>query len=171
MPPKKKSIPSHKKLQVAGKIVLRDGVLAFAMNAPVLYQNFLKEYTKVGDDISATFEAKKPKRSLDQNNYMHLYFSLIGKSSGHTMQEIKNWAKGKILTKGITEVYGDKVRQVKDTADLNMPEMIEFMNEVESITEIPLPDPSLFNLPLTKDEYGKLKMEQNEKYSKMKAKL
>jgi len=93
----------------------------------------------VGDEIWTKCTNKKRKRTDAQNDYMHLYFSLIALSSGHTMREIKNWAKGKHLSKGITEVFGDRVRDVKETRDLKVMEMMEFLERVEEDTGVPLP--------------------------------
>lgn len=170
-PKKKKSVPSYKTVNIAGKVRMIDGVLAIVLNAPKLLRHFLKEYAKEGDEVSLCVALRRAKRTLEQNSYMHLYFSLIALSSGHTDEEIKAWATGKFLTKGISEVYEEKTRIVKHTSDLNISEMIEFLNRVEDRTGIPLPDTTGFDLPMTKDEYGKLKMIQKEKYSKLKAKL
>lgn len=170
-PKRKKSIPSHEKRLFAGQVQLVDGKKRIVLNSPPLYQHFLDTYCKIGDWISMLLENKRPKRSEEQNNYMHLYFSLIALSCGHTMEEIKIWAKGKILSKGITEVFGDKVRVVKETSKLNISECCEFMNRLQDLTNIPLPDPTPFNIGITLDEAGHLKEIQKQKYRSMVATL
>lgn len=165
----KKRSPTYKSVQLAGKVISENGELTVRLLAPQLRRHFLKTYCKVGDNMSITMVNKRPKRSQSQNNFYHLYLSLISLSSGNTMEELKSWVKEKKLSKGISEVYGETVRVVTSSADLNMSEFCEMMNWVEERTKIPIPDPGPFNLPLTFDEYGHLKMVQTEKYSGMKA--
>lgn len=166
--------PSHKSINLAGKVVERetDGkkVRAISLNCTTIYQHFLEQECRLNDDIYMLLTSKKPKRSESQNNFFHLYLSLIGKSSGHTIKELKCWVKNKILDEGITEVFGDEVRVVEDTSNLNTSEFCEMMNRIQDLTEIPIPDPAPFNLPITWDEFGRLKKIQHEKYSQMKPK-
>lgn len=169
---KRKYNPTYESTTFIGTVVkAENGKNRIAINHPVYYQHFVNHTCKLGDIVALIMTNRRPKRSLAQNRYMHLFFSLIAESSGHTMIEIKNWAKGKHLSKGITEVYGSKVRIVKETSKLNMSEMCEFLNIVSEDTTVPLPDPEPFNLPLTIDEYGRLKEKQRIEYSKYKPKL
>ena len=163
--------PSHKKVTLAGKVVEREGSLHISLNSPPLYAHFLKTYTKPGDNISMIVIAKKPKRSESQNNFYHLYLSLVSLSSGHTMDELKAWVREEILSEGVAEIYGDKVHIAKSSADLNMSEFCEMMNTLEDRTGIPIPDPAPFNIPLTFDEYGHLKLVQQEHYKKLKSNI
>jgi hypothetical protein len=163
-----KTQPTRKKVELAGRVVTKEGKLAIRLNSLPLYEHFLKANTKPGDYISLQLSSKRPKRSTSQNNFFHLYLSLVGKASGHTIEELKAWVKGKILTAGITEVFGDKVRVVKSTTDLNISEFAEMMERIAELTDVPIPDPEPFNLPLTHDEYGKLKAKQEKDYEAMK---
>lgn len=164
--------PTYESTTFIGTVVEADnGKNRISIDHPLHYQHFVNHTCKRGDKVALTMTNRRPKRSLAQNRYMHLYFSLISESSGHTMMEIKNWAKGKHLSKGITEVYGSKVRIVKETSQLNMSEMCEFLNIISEDTTVPLPDPEPFNLPMTLDEYGRLKEKQRVEYSKYKPKL
>lgn len=137
---------------------------------PAYVQHELKHFL-VGDEVLVKTTNKKRIRTQAQNDYMHLYFSLIALSSGHTTQEIKNWAKGRFLTKGITEIFGDKVRDVQETSKLKVLEMMEFLERVETHTGIPLPDTEPFNLALTHAEWDELKEEQKTKYKALKPTL
>ncbi len=170
MPPKKKSVPSHKKVNLNGVISMVDEELKVSLLAPQLYRHFLKTYCKVGDKVQMIITTQRPSRTQSQNNFYHVYLSLIALSSGHTIKELKAWVRGKILGKGITEIYGDKVRITESSADLNINEFCEMMNRIEEITKIPIPDPTPFNVSLTWDEHKKLKVKQTEKYRGMKAK-
>ena len=167
---KDKSIPTYKSVSLAGKFVMVNGKLTKQYNSEAHLQHFINTYAKAGDDFSEELTCKRPKRTDNQNSYYHLYLSLIALSSGHTIKELKEWAVGKFLTKGIKEVFGEKTRITDSSADLNIGEFEEFINELADSVEIPLPDPSPFKLGLLLDEYGKLKKEQVAKYSKMKPK-
>ena len=168
----KKPIPTYETKVFMGHVIQSDesGKKAITWDHPQYYQYEINRFN-VGDEIAARMTNKKQLRSHAQNRYMHLYFSLISMSSGHTPKEIKNWAKGKILSEGITEIYGDKTRIVKDTSKLKLLEMIEFLEKIEQITSVPLPNPEPFNMPLTQDEWDSLKEEQKNKYMKFKPKL
>jgi hypothetical protein len=168
---KKKYYPAHHKINLTGKVVMKDGKLATMLTSQPLYQHFLNTYCKVGDDISNELTNKRPKRSDAQNNFFHVYLDLISLSSGHTMNELKAWVREKILGKGITEVFGDKVRVVGSSADLNCSEFCEMMNRIQEKTEIPIPNPEPFNLAITFDEYGRLKKIQKEEYEVMENKI
>lgn len=167
---KKKYRPSHKKINLTGKVVMKDGKLATTLTSQPLYHHFLQTYCKVGDDISVEFKTKRPTRSQSQNNFYHLYLDLISLSSGHSMKELKAWVRETILGKGVTEVFGENVRVVGSSADLNTSEFVEMMNTIFDKTEIPIPDPTPFNIPLTYDEYGRLKKKQKEEYEEMECK-
>lgn len=167
---KNKYNPSHKKVNLAGHIIQVDGKLRPKLNAPELMQYFLKKYAKPGDHVLLELKLKKPIRSEAQNNFYHLYLSLIETASGHSMDEIKAWVNEDILGGGIREVFGHETRIVGHSSDLNMSEFVEMMNEIMDRTEVPIPDPAPFKLPLTYDEYGKLKEEQKHTYAKVKAK-
>lgn len=166
---KKKTHPSHKSIDLAGKFELKDGLLKPVLNSSALLNHFMREYCKPGDDFSMKITCKRPRRSVCQNSFLHLYLSLIALSSGHSLEELKAWVKETILAKGIREVMGTSVRIVKSTTDLNISEFAEMMEKIQEKTNIPIPDPGPFNLPLNLDEYGHLKEKQKEKYQAMKA--
>lgn len=173
MPPqKKKRIPAYETRAFVGTVVIDQvsGKKKVTIDHPMYYQHEIQGF-QVGSQVTVKVTNKKPKRTEAQNRYMHLYFSLIAQSSGHTPREIKNWAKGKVLSKGITEVFGDKVRIVKETSELTVNEMIEFMARIELITGVPLPDPAPFNLPLTHEEFETLRAKQRRIYKLYKAKI
>lgn len=169
----KKSHPTYESQIFLGTVVLDPALekKRIVIDHPSLYLHFLQSVCKPGDKVAMSITNRRPKRTDSQNRYMHLYFTLIGQSSGSPMMVIKNWAKGRFLSKGITEVYGDKVRIVTETSKLNISECCEFLNRIVEDTEVPLPDPEPFNLPLTLDEYGRLKESQRKEYSKYKAKI
>lgn len=164
-----KRIYSYQSQQFAGVVELNPDTQKkrVKMNAPALYQHFLDTITKVGDIITLNITDKRPKRSAAQNSYLHLYLSLISVSSGHTLDELKAWIKGKFLTKGISEVFGDKTRIVRSTTELNIPEFIELLEKIEEKTGIPLPDTTPFLKPMSHEEYAKLRDKQRAIYERL----
>lgn len=168
---KKKSYPTNKNVHLLGKIEKVEEKLKLKLNAPQYLDHFLRMHTHVGDAVSLVVTIKRPKRTQSQNNFFFIYLDLISLSCGHTADELHRWVNGKILGQGITEVFGDKVRMVGSTSNLNISEFCEMMNRLHEETEIPIPDPAPFLLPMTLDEYGKLKINQTINYQKMKNRL
>lgn len=169
--PKKKVYATYKSQQFAGKVVEVDGERKVTLNAPALYKHFLKTVCKVGDEVSFYVTNKRPKRSQQQNDYYFLYLSLIALSSGHTVEDLHIWAKGKFLSKGIKEVFGDKTRIVNSTTDLTIGEFCEYLCRIEEATGVPCPKTDPFLKALTNEEYAELKAEQKEAYKRMEAKI
>lgn len=141
------------------------------LNAPALYQHFLDNTCKVGDIITLNITNKRPKRSALQNNYFFLYLSLISLSSGHTIKELECWIKGKFLSKGITEVFGEKTRVIKSPRELNISEFMELLEQIEEATGIPLPNTDPFLKPLSHEEYAKLRDKQRAIYERLVIKI
>ncbi len=150
-----------------GKIVLNpeNQKPRMQLNSPPLWQNFLDNICRIGDEVSFYITNKKPRRSERQNRYYHLYLGLIGISSGYTIKQLKNWVKEYCLIESIDVVYGVKVKVVKSSAELSIGEFCQMLEWVEKETGIPLPDTEPFLKPLTHDEYAKLKGRQREIYS------
>ena len=163
--------PTNKQIALLGQVVKIEETLKTKLNAPQLLQHFLRMHTHEGDLISIIVTAKRPKRSQSQNNFFFVYLDLISLSCGHTVEELHKWVKQEILGAGITEVFGEKVRMVGETSGLNISEFCEMMNRIQEATDIPLPDPEPFTLPMSLDEYGHLKINQSIKYSHMNNRL
>ena len=168
---KKKSTPTYKSETFTVKLFKTEQGLAARIQAEKYYRHFINTNGKEGQEGTIKLTLHKPKRSTLQNNFYWVYMDLIAISSGHTPEEIHSWAKGKFLTKGITEIFGDKVRKIDSTTDLNRNEFAEYMAQIELTTGVPIPNPEPFNLGLTYSEYEKIKAEQKRKYEGIKAKL
>lgn len=172
---RKKSYPSHKNVHLLGRVVEVEveGIKRkkAKLNAPQYLDFFLDKHARLNDHILMVLTIKKPLRTAAQNNFLFVYLDLISLTSGHTVEELHMWVDDHILGQGITEVFGTTVRKVGHTSELNISEFCEMMNRVHEETDIPIPDPAPFKLPLTLDEYGKLKIDQRINYSKMKNRL
>ena len=103
------------------------------------YQHFLNKYTNVGDKVTVTVTNKKPKRTVLQNAFLWAYYTHIAEETGHSPDEIHEWAKGKLLPSKVVEVMGDKVRMRGSTTDLSVSDFIEFIMRIEAETGITMP--------------------------------
>lgn len=165
-PKKSKSIPTYESQHFSGLVVIHPttGKNTIRINNERMYSYFLSEKCKVGDIVSVYYTNKRPKRTELQKRYYFEYLSLISLSCGHTVEELHSWAKGKFLAKGITEVFGQKVRKVKSTNELNRSEMAEFIEGIAEVTGIPAPETDLFKMPHSHEEHKRLKAEQKTTY-------
>lgn len=167
----KKTYPTYK--QSSFRAIIKDqpdGNKKIAFNHPGYLQMFINNY-KPNDQITITITEKKPLRTIQQRNYYWLYLSLISKSTGYTPDEFHSWVKGKFLSKGITEIFGSKVRKVKSTTELSRPEFCELICRIEDEAGIPAPKTEPFLKPLSYAEYAILKEEQLSFYERMKSKF
>ncbi len=170
---KKKSTPKYESKSFMGVVYLNDqGKKDIKYLHPNYRQREMDHY-RVGDKVLSKCTNMKQKRSVAQNNFMHLYFSLLAMAHGHdvTTEDVKNWAKGKHLSKGITEVFGNKTRKVRGTSDLTVGEMIEFLARVEADSKVAMPDCEPFNLGITHEEFDKLKRAEIARYLQTKPEL
>lgn len=122
-------------------IEIKDGKPSFKTeyNRELFYK-FLAQFE--GEKVWLTVDPRKPKRSLQQNNYYHLYLGIIARETGYTPLELHTYFKGKYLTSGITEVFGSKVRKVKSTTALNKSEFSEYILQIAEEVGITPPDTS-----------------------------
>lgn len=108
------------------------------INEPYFRTELLK--FKDGEKLSVAITNKKPKRTEAQNRYLWgVYYPEIAKQTGHSIEEIHEWAKGKFLTDRIIEVLGDKVRIKKSTTELSVVEFGEYIMRIESETGVQAP--------------------------------
>lgn len=129
----------------AGKVVRNSNnkkVIKWFSDNFVRYQ--IEQFSE-GTNITAYISSKKPKRSLQQNNFYWHYLKLIEDETGNSSEDLHNYFKGKYLSKGITEVYGHKVRKVKSTTKLNKSEFAEYMMNIESESGVAIPSTEEFN--------------------------
>jgi len=91
------------------------------------------------DRVWIVVEKYYSKRSLKQNNLLHLYFSEISKETGVQLEQIKDALKKKFLTVALTtkdgEIMADKssgevMERIKGTSELTVVEFMEFTENV-----------------------------------------
>jgi hypothetical protein len=98
----------------------------------------LKDF-KDKDRVWIVVEKYYSKRSLKQNNLLHLYLSEIAKETGAQLEQIKDALKKKFLSVPLTtkdgEIMADKssgevLERVKGTSELTVVEFMEFTDNV-----------------------------------------
>jgi hypothetical protein len=118
------------------------------------FLNDLKDF-KDKDRVWIVIEKYYTKRSLKQNNLLHLYLSEIAKETGMQLEQIKDALKKKFLTVELTtkdgEIIADKesgevLERVRGTSELTVVEFMEFTDNVRIFAMeflgiyLPLPD-------------------------------
>jgi len=93
-----------------------------------------------GQDVSLEVSERKLKRTEEQNRYYWLYLSQIQEETGHKIEELHSYFRGKFLTKKLSELYGDKFRITKSTTELSKGEFCNYLADISNLTQIELPD-------------------------------
>ena len=170
-PKKSKSQPTYESQHFSGVVVAdpeNNQKNKIRINDEMGYFYFVNRKCKRGDIVSVYYTNKRPKRTELQKRYYFEYLSLISLSSGHTVEELHAWVKGKFLSKGITEIFGSKVRRVRSTNQLSITEMAELIERIEEITGIPAPPTDLFKMPHSHEQHEKMRAEQKKHYKSLK---
>lgn len=103
-----------------------------------LFKKWLSQYE--GEEIYLSVEQIKSKRSNEQNAYLWLFYTIIAEETGHTKEEIHEWARSKFLTEEIVKVFGELTRRRRSTTSLSKGEFIEYLANISLETGIELPD-------------------------------
>lgn len=115
------------------------GELAFKSLAHTqAFKKFTKQFA--GQDVYLTINEKKPNRSTAQNNYYWAYLGMIEQQTGNTAEDLHELFKGKFLSNGIVDVFGEKVRRKTSTAILSSEKFGEYLEKIAAFTGIELPD-------------------------------
>lgn len=124
----------------AGVIAEENGKKTLKLSSPVWYRHQLNKF-RVGEKVSLYLSTRKPKRTIQQNRYLFgVYYPLIARETGeHNIERLHAFFKGKFLTQGIVEVFGQKVRMTRSSTELSKSEFSEFIMNIEAETEIQAP--------------------------------
>ena len=123
----------------AGVIELVDGVKKMKVISPVWYQHQINKF-KVGENVSVYISTRRPKRTMQQNRYYWLYLGLICTETGESEPDLLHRLfAGMFLSKGVYEVLGQKVRDVKSTTELSKFEFSEYIEKIAAYTQIEPP--------------------------------
>jgi len=125
--------------------VISENRNTFAVESKTYFQHQINKF-KEGTKVTLEIHTRKPKRTEQQNKYWWVYMTLIGGETGHTPEEIHEWAKGKFLTKKIVEVFGTPTRVKGSTTELTKFEFSELITKVEAETGIQSPPVENYDL-------------------------
>jgi len=116
------------------------------------YQYQLNKF-KEGENVTLVVTNKKPKRTEQQNRYYWgVYLPIIAKESGEEQRNKKyidllhERFAGELLTEGIYEIFGKKVRLRKSTAQLSISEFCNYIMDIERLTGIEAPPTEMWGL-------------------------
>lgn len=117
-----------------GKLVRR-----WRPTSPMWYETELRKF-KVGEEVTAQYTSKKPKRTESQNRYYWgCYLPMIASESGHDIHDLHTLFKGKFLGKEIAQVLGEKIRRTQSTTELTTGQFADYIRRIEELTGILAP--------------------------------
>lgn len=86
-------------------------------------------------------ELEKIVRTRSQHNYYWVYLGVLSRETGHSEQELHDWAKKKFLPQRFVTVMGEEVLLEPSTKQLSKAEFGEYLDRICSETGVPLPNP------------------------------
>lgn len=126
-------------------ISVQDGQPAFTSDTQRgLFNKFLSQFE--GKKVWMTLDTRLPKRSDRQNRFYWLYLEVISREKGYFPEELHTMFKQQFLAIGQKQVLGVNIIATRSTTDLNKLEFGEYLAKIESLTEVPIPDVSIFEL-------------------------
>lgn len=122
----------------------------------------------------ALFELKEiTKRSLSQNNYLHLILSYFALELGYSLSYVKlnlfkcKWNRKIFVIKKVSPITGEQFTDIRSTADLDKEEMAKAITifiekaALEANIRLPIPSDLMYNDEMTKIA---LEVARNEQY-------
>ena len=122
----------------------------------------------------ALFELKEiTKRSLSQNNYLHLILSYFALELGYSLSYVKlnlfkcKWNRKLFVIKKVSPITGEQFTDIRSTADLDKEEMAKAITifiekaALEANIRLPIPSDLMYNDEMTKIA---LEVARNEQY-------
>lgn len=95
-------------------------------------QNFI-DFVKTVDlkkTFVAIFEPVKKKRSLGQNSLLHLWMQVLEGDTGTHHEVWKQYFKERFLSVYSDNCFGEEVKTVQGTHDLNTKEFTDFLDKI-----------------------------------------
>ena len=103
-----------------------DGGMGFADMTKARFKEHLKEHEGMTYDIIP----RKTKRTVTQNNYVHVLFDYISAETGESREEIKTIEKRRHLQPKEIEIFGEKQLVLPSLSNIEKQEMSEFIERV-----------------------------------------
>jgi hypothetical protein len=106
-------------------------------NSLEAFRSDLRDF-KHDDRVWVMIDSYSPKRSLNQNNLAHVWYTMIAEEIGIEMEEAKELIKKKFLTVALTDKHGNEISdengevqfKVRDTRELTKAETVEYMDKI-----------------------------------------
>lgn len=120
-------------------IEIKNGEMVF--NSPThreKWSKFLNQFE--GKKVTLKVEDKKPRRTDQQHRYYWVYLTHIAEQTGHDKEDLHELFKGKFLSTGIKDIFGERVRSKVSTKSLSVGRFVEYIMEIEDFTGIEAPD-------------------------------
>ena len=109
-----------------------------------LFDRFVEQFDdgKYRLEITTT----KSQRSAQQNRYYWMYLGVIQRDvdDSYTTEQLHRLFGGLFLSKGIVELFGKKIHDIKSTTKLTKGEFMEYLINIQEFTEVQLPDTTEF---------------------------
>ena len=142
---KKEIKKPNKTSQPFGAIIeMKDNKRKLRLNSPIFFQAQLEQFP-LNTKLTLWMDGKPPTRSQQQNRLYWMYLGVIADDTGHSVDELHSYFKGKLLSDGLTEIYRQKVRKTKSTTTLNKNDFAEYMFAIQELSGVAIPDTSEFN--------------------------
>ena len=121
--------------------VISENRNTFAVESKTYFQHQINKF-KEGTKVTLEIHTRKPKRTEQQNKYWWVYITLIGGETGHTPEEIHEWAKRMFLPPRYVKIMKTEMKLPASTPLLSKSEMSDYLDRISAATNVPLPDPS-----------------------------
>lgn len=127
-------------------VIEEKGINGVIQKRPVIknmlyYQQHINRF-KLGDKVVIEIEKRTVSRSLQQNSfYWGAVLPCIAESTGNITEDLHEFFKRKFLAPREVEVLGKAVVFPGSTAKLSSADFFEYLQKIEHLTGIPLPNP------------------------------
>lgn len=103
-------------------------------------QNFISYTSKLKGEVYLTVGQIKSTRTLNQNNYYWLYLNILEDETGDNANDLHEFFKRKFLRPRMVKILGQEMKLPATTTNLTKLEFGEYLDKIEQLTNIPLPD-------------------------------
>lgn len=111
----------------------------------VYFQHCVNKF-KEGEKITLQLTNKKLLRTRSQNRFWWSYLTIASVETGHTPEELHEWAKTACMPTKIVKIMGDPVRMKKSTTELTVNEFSELIEKFAQKTGIAPPPVENYDL-------------------------
>ncbi len=121
-------------------VEIRDSSIRFKSDK---HKEAFRKYLRQWDGKAARMtieDAKDSVRSDQMNRYYWLYLKTIAEETGSNKDSVHAWMADEFLQDKPINLFGKTKSKVRSTTKLKTSEFIEYLMNIESLTEIPRPD-------------------------------